>query len=151
MNDTLLPQTPFRRSPDAARPLIIVADDEKRIADTLALILESKGYTALPTYDGTSALEMCRQDIPHLLLSDVMMPGMNGIELAIAVRQEFPTCQILLFSGQAATAVFLEDATRRGYDFEILAKPVHPEDLLARVRDLVGPGDSRSAVRVKAS
>jgi len=71
--------------------------------------------------------------------------------LAIAVRQEFPTCQILLFSGQAATAVFLEDATRRGYDFEILAKPVHPEDLLARVRDLVGPGDSRSAVRVKAS
>ena len=133
-----------------ARPSIIVADDEKRIADTLALILESKGYAALPTYDGTSALEMCRQGIPDLLLSDVVMPGMNGIELAIAVRQEFPTCHILLFSGQAATAIFLEDASRRGYDFEILAKPVHPEDLLARVKDLVGPGDSHSAARVPA-
>lgn len=151
MNDMPLPQTPSRLSPDAARPFIIVADDEKRIADTLALILESKGYTAQAAYDGTSALELCRQSIPDLLVSDVMMPGMNGIELAIAVRQEFPACQILLFSGQAATAIFLEDAVRRGYDFEILAKPVHPEDLLARVRDLVGPGDSHSAARVRAS
>ena len=151
MNDTVQPQTISPRSSNVARPLIIVADDEKRIADTLALILESKGYRAQPAYDGTSALEMCRQSIPHLLLSDVMMPGMNGIELAIAVRQEFPACQILLFSGQAATAVFLEDATRRGYDFEILAKPVHPEDLLARIKDLVGPGDSQSGARAKAN
>src|SRR5690242_18524600 len=151
MNDMHVGQTPSRLSQEARGPLIVVADDEKRIADTLSLILESKGYTAQPVYDGTSALEMCRRTVPNLLLSDVVMPGMNGIELAIRVREELPACKILLFSGQAATAIFLEDATRRGYDFEILAKPVHPEDLLARVKDLVGPGDSHSSAPVKTS
>jgi CheY-like chemotaxis protein len=76
---------------DLLRPFIVVVDDEKRIADTLALILDSKGYSAEAAHDGESALEICRQRIPDLVLSDVVMPGMNGIELAIAVSQQFRT------------------------------------------------------------
>ena len=151
MTDRRVHEMPSRSQPKAAPPLILVADDEKRIADTLALILTSKGYTAQIAYDGASALAMCRGRVPDLVLSDVVMPGMNGIELAIAVRQEFPACQILLFSGQAATTMILEDAARQGYDFEILAKPVHPEELLARVKELIGPGDSRPIAGITAS
>ncbi|HYN14533.1 MAG TPA: hypothetical protein VES66_01940 [Terriglobales bacterium] len=61
----------------------------------------------------------------------------NGIDLAIRVRQDFAQSKILLFSGQAATANMLEHARAEGHDFEVLAKPVHPAQLLAKVADLL--------------
>ena len=72
--------------------------------------------------------------LPDLIISDVIMPDMNGIEAAIRIRQLLPGCKILLFSGQAATAELLEKARQEGHEFEILAKPVHPQDLLAQLR-----------------
>jgi len=143
MNDTRVYQMPSRLAADLPRPFVVVVDDEKRIADTLVLILNSKGYAAEAAYDGASALEICRQKVPNLVLSDVVMPGMNGTELAIAIRQQFPRCHILLFSGQAETAEILEDAKGRGHDFELLAKPLHPEDLIMRIKELIGPHDTR--------
>jgi CheY-like chemotaxis protein len=143
MTKTRVYQIPSNPAADLPGPFIVVADDEKRIADTLALILVSKGYAAEAAHDGASALEICRQRVPDLVVSDVVMPGMNGIELAIAIRQQFRGCQILLFSGQAETSEILEDAKRRGYDFELLAKPLHPEQLLARIKELVAPHDAR--------
>ena len=75
--------------------------------------------------------EICRRRVPDLVISDVVKPGMNGIELAITIRQQFRGCQILLFSGQAETLEILEDAKRRGYDFELLAKPLQ---LLGKIK-----------------
>ena len=69
-----------------------------------------------------------------MLISDVIMTGMTGIEAAIKTREKMPRCKILLFSGQAATADLLERARAQGHEFEILAKPVHPTDLLAKLR-----------------
>jgi CheY-like chemotaxis protein len=120
------------------RPDILVVDDEKRIADTLALILRSKNYVVATAYDGVQAYESCRKIIPRLVITDVVMPEMNGIELAIKIRSEMPLCSVLLFSGQAATADMLQDACARGFDFELLAKPVHPDDLVKKVRELIG-------------
>jgi CheY-like chemotaxis protein len=71
---------------------------------------------------------------PDLIISDVIMPDMNGIEAAIQIRKFLPECKILLFSGQAATADLLKTARAQGHEFEILAKPVHPQDLLAKLR-----------------
>ncbi len=122
-------------------PDILVVDDEKRIADTLALILRSKQYAVVTAYDGQEAYETCRQAAPRLMITDVVMPQMNGVELAIKVRSEMPACLILLFSGQAATADILREANERGFEFELLAKPVHPEHLLARVHELIGTPD----------
>lgn len=116
---------------------ILVVDDEKRIADTLALILRSKGYVVNAAYDGVQAYEICRTVVPRMLISDVVMPEMNGIELAIKVRSEIPECLVLLFSGQASTADMLQAAKERGYSFELLAKPVHPDVLLLKVRDMI--------------
>jgi hypothetical protein len=53
-----------------------------------------------------------------------------------------PSCLVLLFSGQAATADMLREANDRGFEFELLAKPVHPVQLLERVRELIGPASS---------
>ncbi len=117
-----------------AKPKVLVVDDERVIADTLAIILNQHGYEASAVYTGTGAVERARNDRPDLIISDVIMPDMNGIEAAINIRKFLPACKILLFSGQAATANLLESARAQGHEFEILAKPIHPQDLLAKLK-----------------
>ena len=113
---------------------VLVIDDEQVIADTLAKILDLNGYDASAVYTGTAAVESAKALQPELVISDVIMPDMNGIEAAISIRSFLPDCKILLFSGQAATADLLENARAQGHEFEILAKPVHPSDLLAKLK-----------------
>src|ERR1700761_642833 len=112
---------------------VLVVDEEQVIADTLSIILNKAGFEASPVYTGTAAVESARNIQPDLIISDVIMPDMNGIEAAIQIRAFLPGCKILLFSGQAATADLLESARAKGHEFEILAKPVHPQDLLAKL------------------
>jgi CheY-like chemotaxis protein len=116
------------------KPKVLVADDERVIADTLAIILNQSGFQATAVYSGERAVEAARELRPDMLISDVIMPDMNGIDAAIRIRGMLPACKILLFSGQAATADLLDRARVQGHEFEILAKPVHPQDLLARLR-----------------
>jgi len=116
------------------RPKVLVVDDEQVIADTLAKILDINGYDASAVYSGFSAVESARALQPDLIISDVIMQDMDGIEAAIRIRKFLPSCKILLFSGQAATADLLENARSQGHDFEILAKPVHPAELLAKLK-----------------
>ena len=127
--------TPQRQNVDspAIKAKVLVVDDERIIADSLAVILHGKGYDARALYDGESALEACERGVPDCIISDVVMPGINGFELAVTVRQRFPQCRVLLFSGQAATTDMLERAGGPGMEFELMAKPVHPTDLLARL------------------
>jgi len=117
------------------KPKVLVADDERVIADTLAIILNQAGFDATAVYSGEKAVELAASMKPDMLISDVMMPDLNGIDAAITVRQILPTCKILLFSGQAATADLLDRARTQGHEFEILAKPVHPQDLLAKLKN----------------
>ena len=121
--------------PDIAnKPKVLIADDERVIADTLAMILNQSGFRARVAYTGEQAVELAAEFAPDMLISDVIMAGLNGIDAAIRIRQILPNIKILLFSGQAATADLLEKARAKGYEFEILAKPVHPQDLLAKLR-----------------
>jgi CheY-like chemotaxis protein len=113
----------------------LVVDDERVIADTLAIILNQNGFEASAVYTGLGAVERAQEVKPDLIISDVIMPDMNGIEAAIRIRSMLPSCKILLFSGQASTADLLEKARLQGHEFEILAKPVHPQDLLAKLRN----------------
>jgi len=117
-----------------SKPRVLIADDEQVIANTLAIILNQSGFEARAVYSGESAIEALETFQPNMLISDVIMAGMTGIEAAIKVRFRLPQCKILLFSGQAATADLLEKAREQGHEFEILAKPVHPTDLLAKLR-----------------
>jgi CheY-like chemotaxis protein len=113
---------------------VLVADDERVIADTLVIILNQAGFDATAAYSGRKAVELAESLRPDMLISDVIMPDLSGIDAAITVRRILPTCKILLFSGQAATADLLDKARSQGHEFEILAKPVHPQDLLAKLQ-----------------
>lgn len=114
--------------------VVFVVDDEAVIAQTLAIILNQAGFQA-SAFDHPDKAIAARTELPpDLLISDVMMPGMTGVELAINFRKAEPECKIMLFSGQAATADLLEKAQEQGYDFDLLTKPVHPSDLLAKLR-----------------
>jgi CheY-like chemotaxis protein len=130
-----IPRMESNHRVDQNPPVILVVDDERMIADTLSVILAQNGFAAMTAYDGTSALEIATLVQPQLLISDVMMPGMSGIDLAIAIRDAVPNCDIILFSALASTADLLRSARLAGHDFAVLAKPVHPTEMLARVSE----------------
>ena len=119
-------ETPRRR--------VVVVDDEQVIANTLAIILNNAGFEARRAFSGEEAVELLETFSPDVLIVDVIMSGITGIEVAIIVRDKLPECKILLFSGQAATSDLLDEARSRGYEFEILVKPTHPVDVLERLR-----------------
>jgi DNA-binding response OmpR family regulator len=125
--------------------VVYVVDDEKVIAETLAMILKRAGFLVTAFEDPRQALSCAACSPPDLLISDVMMPGMSGVELAIRFRRLNPRCRILLFSGKAATAELLEVARNQGYDFECLLKPVHPADLLAKLREPLGTDEENES------
>jgi CheY-like chemotaxis protein len=116
------------------KPKVLVVDDERVIADTLAMILNQSGFDARAVYSGEKAVDLASTFTPDMLITDVIMADLNGIDAAIMIRSILPKIKILLFSGQAATADLLEKARAKGYEFEILAKPVHPQDLLSRLQ-----------------
>ena len=119
----------------SSKPKILVVDDEQVIADTLAIILKHSGFEARTAYSGETSLEVAATFQPDTLLTDVIMSdGINGIEAAIQIRAMLPKCKVLLISGQAATADLMDGARSRGHDFEILAKPIHPAELISRLR-----------------
>lgn len=129
------------------QPSVFVVDDEDVIATTVAMILQLKGgFRARAFTKPLEALEAARVDPPDLLISDVIMPRLSGIDLAIQVREHCPHCKVLLFSGQAVTAHLLDTARANGHNFELLLKPVHPSDLLARIQTLMEPGSSQSSL-----
>ena len=126
-----MPETP---STTLNKPRVLVADDEQVIANTLAIILNQAGFDARAVYSGEKVIEALDSFQPDMIISDVIMTGMTGIEAAIETRKRRPNCKVLLFSGQATTADLLEKARAQGHEFDILAKPVHPTDLLAKLR-----------------
>ena len=116
-------------------PRILVVDDEKVIADTIVQILNRNGFIAEAAYGGEEAIEKARRHCPDLVLSDVLMPQIDGVEAAIAIRNNCPDTRIILFSGQAATVEILSRARERGHTFELLPKPIHPTQLIKHLRE----------------
>jgi DNA-binding NtrC family response regulator len=109
---------------------VLVVDDERVIADTLAMILRTKGHDSRAVYDAEAAIAVAAEFDPDALITDVVMPGMNGIELTTYFAHHFPECKVLLMSGNAATTGLLEDAQRHGHCLEFFSKPLQPEDVL---------------------
>lgn len=118
-----------------SRSKVLVVDDQRLIADTLAEILGNAGFDAVAAYDGFDALDKASRFHPQWVLTDVLMPRMNGVELAIAVRKNYPNSSILLFSGQAGISEILQEGHRQGYQFELIAKPIHPMRLIERLKE----------------
>jgi CheY-like chemotaxis protein len=124
----MMPESP-------SKPRVLIADDERVIADTLAMILNHGGFEARAVYSCIKALEMAPDFKPDLLISDVIMSDLNGIEAAVRMKALLPDIRVFLLSGQTATAEMLEREKATGYGFEVLIKPLHPTDLIRKLRD----------------
>jgi CheY-like chemotaxis protein len=118
-------------------PRVLVADDDSAIRSSLSMILKLSGYEVEAVSSGEEAIEAARRLTPDVLISDVMMGGINGIEAAIRILEFAPHCQAILCSGQACTTNRRAFAREQGRHFEIHTKPVPPQVLLERLSGLV--------------
>jgi DNA-binding response OmpR family regulator len=144
LNSEVIPlsEVPYEDAIDAndvQDPVVLVVDDDRLVADTLTLIFRRAGFSAYTAYDARSALSMTGSIRPDILVSDIHMPLMNGVDLAMTLLKKIPECRVLLFSGHA-TSADLASARAAGYDFPLLTKPVHPAELLKKVAKCLGNG-----------
>jgi FixJ family two-component response regulator len=112
------------------KPLAYVVDDAEMVSTTLAMILNGNGFEAIAFTEPLKALQSAEVRCPGFLITDVAMPLLNGVDLGIQFKAIHPDCRVLLFSGAISTSAKLEGAAQRGFEFTILAKPVHPTELL---------------------
>jgi len=112
---------------------IFVVDDESIVAPTLGMILRQNGFEVLSFDLPVEALRASREMTPDLLITDVIMPLLSGIELAIQIREHCLDCKVFLFSGQPEASDLLDAARTTGRDFKTLAKPVRPSELLEEI------------------
>jgi DNA-binding NtrC family response regulator len=122
---------------------VLIVEDEATIADTLALILSSRGYEVRVAYSAEKAIEIISEWEPHFAVVDVMLPMMNGIDFSIVLKDNYPECRVLLSSGQPNTSALLEEALKKGHSFEVVAKPLHPRFILEAVE---GAGSGQEPV-----
>lgn len=117
---------------------IVVADDESHITHVVSLKLTNAGYEVIIAHDGEEALELCREHTPALVITDMQMPYMSGLELAQHLKQEDAT---------SATPVLM--LTARGYALDqdelaqtnirkVMSKPFSPREVLEIVQGYVG-------------
>ena len=118
---------------------VLVVDDETSISNTLVTILNRSGFDAAGFASPVAALEILDSWSPDVVITDVIMPEMNGIELSLHIKIRHPDCAVILFSGQTTTTDLLVDAQKHGHDFTVLAKPVHPKLLLETIRKVAAP------------
>jgi len=121
----------------AEKQKVLIVDDERVIATTIRAILDSRGYQTEIAHDGYQAIKAARRFQPDFLLTDVIMPQMNGVDAAIEIRKFLPDCRVLMLSGHAATSDLVREAREHGMHFDVLAKPVHPTELLDRIREIL--------------
>jgi DNA-binding NtrC family response regulator len=123
-------------NPFEEQPCIFVVDDEEEIAKMFAVVLQMNLFNAIPYFDPQKALDAANLSPPDYLLTDVMMPGMNGVELAMAVKAVAPECKVLIMSGQEASEKLIEKANEQGYDFTLVLKPILPLKMVELIRGL---------------
>lgn len=124
---------------EAKRSIVFVVDDDSVVASTLEIILLSHGYDTRSFFDPLDALKAAHSVAPSILLADVMMPSMNGIDLAKEIRRLYPECKVLLFSGHIGTSRLFASAKADGCEFELLTKPVPPAVLMDKIHEVLHP------------
>jgi DNA-binding NtrC family response regulator len=118
------------------QPCVFVVDDEEEIAKMFAVVLQMNLFNAIAYSDPLVAFEAAKQKAPDYLLTDVVMPGMNGVELAMEVRAVAPKCKMLIFSGQEDSEKLIDKAKERGHDLTLVLKPIHPTKMVELIRGL---------------
>ncbi len=130
--------------PDATppAPYLLLVDDARALADTLAGILRHEGYAVTVAYDAESALGIAQLAPPQLLVTDVCLPRMNGVELAFHVQALIPDCKVVLVTASPDLAAGLL-ATKPRRPWRLFEKPIRLSGFLVAVSELlVSTGDN---------
>ena len=106
---------------------ILVIDDEKDVADVLVGYLQTLGYSAWAVYSGTEALLRIKEEDYQVVISDVMMPEMSGLEVLEAVKRQKNKVVVMLITGYATIEKGVEAIEKGAYDY--ISKPFHLEEL----------------------
>ena len=99
---------------------VLVVDDDVRIADSLVQILTATGHQAVAAYSAEAAMKLAEKLNPEAMVSDVIMGPVSGIELTNHIREHYPDCRVLLFSGYASTKSFTEAFLARESNVQFL-------------------------------
>src|SRR5688572_11048498 len=111
------------------RVRVLVVDDDAATRDGLTALLESWDYSASAVNDGKAALKFCQTELPHAIVTDLMMPGMTGLEFIEAIRDQAQQVAIVMVTGQATVETAVKAIKLGAYDY--LIKPLDPERLRA--------------------
>jgi DNA-binding NtrC family response regulator len=109
------------------RAKVLVVDDDAATRDGLAVLLESWGYGAVAVADGKAALQLCEKDLPHGIVTDLMMPGMTGLEFIEKLGESAQQVAVVMITGQATIETAVKAIKLGAYDY--LTKPIEPEKL----------------------
>lgn len=112
---------------------VLVVDDERRLTDSTVGILRLHGYSAQGAYSGHAGIEAARAFRPNVVVMDVLMPDMNGVEAAREIRADMPGLVVALISGQNFAFDLVRQAERES--FHLLLKPVEPAKLLDKLAE----------------
>jgi two-component system, chemotaxis family, chemotaxis protein CheY len=124
---------------------ILVIDDDEQIREMVRRILESRGHTVEDADQGVAGIAYVAQRAPDLVITDIFMPGQDGIEVLLELRKAFPKLKVIAMSGGNGPGLLnlLEDAELLGAD-RTLPKPFTPRELIAAVNDTLGEGSQPS-------
>jgi len=120
-----------RTSMHHKRPRILVVDDEAANTSSLVAILDKQGYETATANSGEEAIQIAGVFQPDLIVSDIIMGAMNGVEAAIEVARVLPHCKVLFISGYVACGDLLAEASAKGINFDVLPMPFFVPELLA--------------------
>lgn len=126
------------------KPKLLVVDDERTISDTLGQIFAMNGYEVRVAYSGEQAAEMIAEWRPLVAIVDIVLPKMNGIDLALLLCSQYPEARVLLLTGQTTASDLVQGAEQNELKFEVLPKPIHPEVILEEVARLLPANSERN-------
>jgi CheY-like chemotaxis protein len=116
-----------------------VIDDDEHIRETVRRVLASRGHTVEDADDGRAGIAYIAQHAPDLVITDVFMPGQDGIETLLELRKAFPKLKVIVMSGGDSTGLInlLHDAELLGANYTI-PKPFTPKELMTAVNHVLG-------------
>ncbi|MET0503225.1 MAG: response regulator, partial [Candidatus Binatia bacterium] len=111
------------------RAKVLVVDDDAATRDGLTALLETWGYSVVAAADGKAAINLCEKELPHAIVTDLMMPNMNGIEFIKGLNARVQQVAVIMMTGQATIESAVQAIKLGAYDY--LTKPLEPEKLRA--------------------
>ncbi len=127
---------------------ILLVDDEHEFITTLAERLELRGINARVVFDGESALEAVAAEEPHVMVLDVLMPGIKGLEVLERIKRTNPGVQVLLLTGHGSTRDGIEGMRLGAFDY--MMKPLNIDTLIEKMESAIDYAQKASATAKKS-